>query len=105
MQGGRDLLCEIFLNGKLDGQPFLEKTSSRTNFLEIIHLDICGFMKTESNRIEKYFTTLINDYSRRCKVFVPKKRSDILEILKAYKIQAENQTGLRIKVPQTDNGK
>jgi len=98
-------ICETCIKGKQTESPFpvsVEKRSS--GVLDIIHSDICGPMRTESKSGAKYFATFIDDYSRWCDVFFLSKKSEILNVFKRFKAQAENLTGRKIKHLQTDNG-
>ena len=46
-----------------------------TQFLEIVHTDICGPFDVDSFRKEKYFITFINDYSRYSYVYLLHEKS------------------------------
>lgn len=100
-----DLHCETCIRGKMNRIPFPKRSEHNSNLLEIIHSDICGPMRIESNGKAKYFATFIDDYSRWCEVRMLKKKSDLFEAFKEFKAFAENHTGKRIKFLQSDNGK
>ena len=49
--------------------------------------------------------TFIDDYSRFCWVYFLKLKSEVFEHLKIWKALVENQSGHKIKVLRTGNGK
>ncbi|KAH9668902.1 Integrase catalytic domain-containing protein [Citrus sinensis] len=71
--------------------------------LDLIHSDVW-----ESPDISmggaKYMVTFIDDYSRRCWVYLIKKKSDIFSVFKEYKARVELESSKRIKCLRTDNG-
>lgn len=97
--------CDVCIKGKLSTLPFSERTTKSKRPLEIIHSDICGPMRTESNGRGKYFVTFIDDYSRWCEVYILKNKSDVFQAFRNYKSHVEKQTGHQIKALQSDNGK
>ena len=62
-----------------------------TRKLERIHSDVCGPMPTESFGEKKYFVTFIDDFSRCCKVYFMRHKSEVLDKFKEY-----NECGLNI---------
>ena len=52
----------------------------------------------------KYMVIFIDDYSRRCWVYLIKKKSDVFLVFKEYKEQVELKSGKKIKCLRTDNG-
>lgn len=62
-------------------------------------------MKQESYGGAKYMATFIDDFSRYTTVCFLKQKSDILKEFIKYKKMAENQTGEKIKILRSDNGK
>jgi transposase InsO family protein len=53
----------------------------------------------------KYNLTFVDDCSRKICVYYLKHKSDVVSKFKDVKIFAENQTGKRLKILRTDNGK
>ena len=97
--------CSICLQGKLTALSFPQRLSGSTHKLEIIHSDLCGPMRTESQGKSKYFVTFIDDYSRWCEVRFLTKKSDLLNAFKEFKNLVGKQTGAKVKSLQSDNGK
>lgn len=72
--------------------------------LELVHSDVCGPMQTESIGGSKYFETFIDDYSRCCKVYFMKQKSDVLGKFKEFEKIFSNECGQKISRLRTDNG-
>ena len=56
--------CEACLMGKLTRTPFTGNVERATDFLEIIHSDVCGPMSVPACGGYLYFVTFTDDYSR-----------------------------------------
>ncbi|CAK9818809.1 Retrovirus-related Pol polyprotein from transposon TNT 1-94 [Anthophora quadrimaculata] len=101
----RILRCEICIENKMTRSPFPEKSKRATNILDIIHSDVCGPMRTRSYGGNKYFVTFIDDHSRWCEIRFLKSKDQLFDAFRDFKNYIENQTGRKIKVFQSDNGK
>lgn len=97
--------CKICDRNKIHVLPFKSSTNREKGPLDLIHLDICGPINTESLGGPKYFVTFIGDFSRYTEVTMIQKRSQVLEAFKDYKKRIEKQTGKCVKKLRTDNGK
>jgi hypothetical protein len=51
----RNTTCEVCCKGKMTRTPFPKSSDRKTNSLDIIHTDLCGPFRTESNGKVKYF--------------------------------------------------
>lgn len=97
--------CDICTVGKMATLPF-PKGNKRTKApLEIVHTDLCGPMRTESQGGARYILTFTDDYSRWTEVYFLKNKSEVSIKFLEYKNYAETSTGKRIKALQSDNGK
>ena len=65
--------------------------------LQLVHTDICGPMKTMSIGGAKYFALFIDDKSRYTWTYPLKKKSDVFEVFKTFKVFVENASGKKIK--------
>ena len=55
--------CEICINGKQHQNSFADRPEKRTSqFLEIIHSDLCGLLNVESPSGKKYFATFVVNF-------------------------------------------
>ncbi|KAL4351569.1 hypothetical protein GQ457_06G018370 [Hibiscus cannabinus] len=69
-------LCEACIKGKQHGQRFEVGKSWRARRpLEIVHTDIAGPFDIPSLGGNMYYLTFIDDYSRKCWVYVLKEKS------------------------------
>ena len=79
------------------------KSIARSKYI----LDLVRYDVWESPDISmggtKYMVTFINDYSRRCWVYLIKKKSDVFLVFKEYKIWIELKSSKRTNCLRTDN--
>jgi len=75
-----------------------------TRILQLIHSDVCGPMHTESVGGCRYFVTFIDDYSRCCRVYFMRNKSDTFDKFKEFEARATNSCGKKIGILRTDNG-
>ena len=97
--------CEACVHGKMHRthhKPL--KEIKLTEKLQLVHTDICGPMQTKSFGGSRYFITFTDDYSRCCKVYFLKEKSEALEKFKEFKAAVENETGQSIKAVRADRG-
>ncbi|XP_014218647.1 uncharacterized protein LOC106646934 [Copidosoma floridanum] len=96
--------CEACVQGKTVKLPFHSvETKSKQN-LELIHSDVCQV--PDILRVGfKYFITFVDDYSRQLFVYFLKNKAEVPEITKRFILFTENQSGLKLKILRTDNGK
>jgi transposase InsO family protein len=98
-------LCKGCLEGKQHREAFPSgKTKRASDFLEIVHSDVCGPMKYTSIGGSNYFLTFIDDYSRMTFVYFLKSKDEVFEKFKEFKALVENQCGKKIKCLRNDNG-
>ena len=72
--------CERCVEGKQARQPFPSDGGTReTKVLDLVHLDVCGPMRTTSMGGGRYFLTFIDDFSRKVWVYVLKSKREVFE--------------------------
>ncbi|GFV01207.1 retrovirus-related Pol polyprotein from transposon TNT 1-94 [Trichonephila clavipes] len=87
-------------NGKTRCIPCKLAKSKRVSFkkmgavrskrpLELLHMDLCGPMPTESQGGNKYFLSIIDDYSRKVSVFPIRNKSDVFHTFIRFQKRAE----------------
>ncbi|GFS99904.1 retrovirus-related Pol polyprotein from transposon TNT 1-94 [Trichonephila clavipes] len=87
-------------NGKTHSIPCKLAKSKRVSFkkmgavrskrpLELLHMDLCGPMPTESQGGNKYFLSIIDDYSRKVTVFPIRNKSDVFHTFIRFQKRAE----------------
>jgi len=90
-------MCSSCQKGKLTRSTFNTKEYYFGKPLELVHIDLCGPMRTQSLNGDKYFMLCIDDYSRMIWILFLKHKSEALENFDTFKNLAENQVGRRIK--------
>ena len=75
-----------------------------TQILELIHSDVCGPFRVKSLGGCQYFTTFIDDYSKRVWIYFLRTKSQVLSKFQHFVNQVETATGQRVKALRTDNG-
>lgn len=95
--------CEHCVISKQHRLKFKTSNSRSVSVLELVHFDVWQ-APVLSMGGAKYFVSFIDYYSRRCWVYPIKKKSDVLEVFKVYKVRVELDSGNKIKCLRTDNG-
>lgn len=98
--------CSTCAVCKISKKPFKKLSNIYTgDVLELVHTDICGPMKTVSQGGSRYFITFIDDYSRFVVTRFLRQKSDAFEAFKDFMVEAEKQTGRKLKCLRSDNGR
>ena len=74
--------CEPCLIGKMTKAPFTGQSERATEWLELIHSDVCGPMRTMARGGFYYFITFTDDFIRYGYVYLLKNKSDSFEKFK-----------------------
>ena len=97
--------CEKCVEGKMSKKPFKSVGEIRSvRKLQCVHSDVCGPMPTQSIGGNKYFVTFIDDYSRYCKVYFMKYKSEVFNKFKEFESTTTNECSCSIGTLRTDNG-
>jgi len=100
-----DKVCESSVLNKHHRASFAKKVNWKANKpLELIHIDVCGLIKPMSTRHNRYFLTFIDDYSRKVWVYFRKRKSEVLNCFKYFKVIVEKQSGYNIKTIRFHQG-
>ncbi|GFX53927.1 retrovirus-related Pol polyprotein from transposon TNT 1-94 [Trichonephila clavipes] len=102
-------------NGKTHCIPYKLAKSKRVSFkktgavrskrpLELLHRDLCGPMPTESQGGNKYFLSIIDDYSRKVTVFPIRNKSDVFHTFIRFQKRAERFLSKKVIAVRTDGG-
>lgn len=81
-----------------------EKSFRETELGAIIHSDVYGPMRTQSNDGARYFVTFTDDHSRYTEVRFIRNKSDVFKEFVNFRSLFETQHGIRPKCLQSDNG-
>ncbi|GJU04571.1 retrovirus-related pol polyprotein from transposon TNT 1-94 [Tanacetum coccineum] len=95
--------CEHCVINKQHRLKFKTSNSRSVYVLELVHSHVWQ-APVLSLGGAKYFVSFVDDYSRRCLVYPIKKKSDVFEVFKVYKVRVELDSGKKIKCLRTDNG-
>ena len=97
--------CEACVQGKMHQAPHKPLKEIRSiERLQLVHTDVCGPMQTKSIGRNRYFITFTDDYSRCCKVYFMKEKSEALEKFKKFKAEFEKESGQSNKALRADRG-
>lgn len=97
--------CRVCLQGKMCRPSFPKESKRVTVPCELIHSDICGPMRVESNGKNLYFITFIDDASRWCEIRFIKRKSEAIIEYEKFLALVRTQRGQTVKCVQTDNGR
>uniref|UniRef100_A0A6V7IJ77 Retrovirus-related Pol polyprotein from transposon TNT 1-94 n=1 Tax=Bracon brevicornis TaxID=1563983 RepID=A0A6V7IJ77_9HYME len=100
-----DFHCDVCTLGKLTRSPFPIRTEKASNVLETIHSDVWGPARVESMKKARYFVTFIDEKSGWCEIRFLKRKNEVFQEFKNFKILVENQTERKVKHLQSDNGR
>ena len=89
--------CEKCVEGKMSKKTFKSVGEIRSvRKLQCVHSDVCGPMPTQSIGGNKYFVTFIDDYSRYCKVYFMKYKSEVFNKFKEFESITTKEYGCSI---------
>lgn len=104
--GDVDFLCEACKLGKFRSVSFKSSNKIRSDHpLELLFADVWGPCRVEGRGGERYFLSIIDDFSRRVSVYPMKLKSQVFDIVKLHITRAETYLGRKVKCFRTDNGK
>ena len=72
--------------------------------LEAVYTDVCGPFEIESLGGNRYFVTFIDDYSRKLWIYLLKRKSEVFDVFKNFKVLAERQSDEKLKLLRSDGG-
>ncbi|KAI3669130.1 hypothetical protein L6452_40354 [Arctium lappa] len=105
MRFEKDSLCSACELGKMKRSSFKSKTESSTSSaLELIHMDLCGPMRTSSINDKKYVLVMIDDYSRYTWIEFLRNKSDAPELIIAFIKRIQVRLQLPVQTLHSDNG-
>lgn len=99
-----DTHCDSCVRGKQARPPFPESNSSPTRILHRIHADTVGELPTSGMGGERYFLTVVDEFSSYCEVIPVQHKSSIAHELIAVIERWERQCDAKVKIVRTDRG-
>lgn len=101
-----DFKCTACIMGKQTRKPhFSIKHESNFKPGEKIHTDVCGPINVESPRGSRYFLLFKDECTSFKKVYFLRHKSEVFEGFKVFQTFVHTQTGNKIKVLRSDNGR
>lgn len=100
-----DDTCRGCVLGKYAKAAYSRSNKRAKSVLGLTHSDICGPMSTRVSSGTEYFVTFINDHSRKTWIYFLRTKDEVFDWFKAFKALVENQTGRKIKILSSDNGR
>jgi len=95
--------CKICIKSKLKNKPYPLATNKSNSPFELIHMDLVGPI-TDSLYGNKYFLTILDDYSRFTWVYFMKNKSQTFNLFCTWYNQILNIYNKNIQNIRTDNG-
>ena len=97
--------CVACLHGKQHREPFPHEATHRaTSILELVHMDLCGPMKTTTLGGARYFMLIIDDFSRKVWVYLLVEKSQAFTKFQEWVALVENETSKKVRKIRSDNG-
>lgn len=99
-----DSHCDSCVRGKQSKPPFPDSSRRPTRVLHRIHADTVGEVPTAGTGGERYFLTVVEEYSSYIDVIPVQQKSSIAQELISVIARWERQTESKVKVVRTDRG-
>ncbi|KAI3718149.1 hypothetical protein L6452_19002 [Arctium lappa] len=101
----KEHLCATCEKGKMKRAAHKPKPEPSTSFpLELLHMDLCGPMRTQSLGGKKYVLVIVDDYSRYTWVKFLRSKDETPEVLISFLKTTQVKLQRQVKFLRTDNG-
>lgn len=94
--------CKLAKSRRVSFKPIGQIRSKRP--LELLHLDVCGPLPVLSQGGNRYFLTIIDDFSRKVHAFPIRHKSDVFETYLRFHHRAERFLNRKVVTIRTDGG-
>jgi len=99
-------LCEECYASKQSRKAFAAHVPTKTcKSLELVYLDVCGPLEEVSIGENRYFVIFIDDFIRRMWVNLIKRKDEVLDVFRRFKVLIEKQSGKSFLKLRTDGGR
>ena len=85
-------------------KPFYTSINKSTHPFQLIHSDVVGKFITSYNGFN-YYVTFLDDFSRKCWIYLLKNKSDVCNAFIHFHKLMKNTTNYNIVTLKTDNGR
>ncbi|KAI3692375.1 hypothetical protein L6452_32189 [Arctium lappa] len=100
----KEHLCAACEKGKMKIAPHKPKPEPSTNYpLELLHMDLCGPMRTQSLGGKKYVLVIVDNYSRYTWVKFLRSKDETPEVLITFLKTTQVNLQKTVKLLRTDN--
>jgi len=96
--------CAICINSKLKNKFYKPTTNKTKQILDLIHIDLVGPVTNSINN-NKYFLTILDDFSRYGWVIFTQNKTDVFNKFIIWHNEIYNTTNITVKAIRSDNGK
>nr|GEU78130.1 hypothetical protein [Tanacetum cinerariifolium] len=101
----KDHLCSSCDLGKAKRKSFKTKnTPSSKRRLQILHMDLCGFIRVESFNGKKYVLVIVNDYSRYTWTHFLRSKDETPKVLIDFLRLVQRRLHAQVRTVRTDKG-
>nr|GFB91600.1 retrovirus-related Pol polyprotein from transposon TNT 1-94 [Tanacetum cinerariifolium] len=105
MKFEKDHLCSACEQGKIHRKHHKSKMSFASNKpLYLLHMDLCGPMRVQSNNGKRYVLVVVDDYSRYKWVFFLHSKDEAFELIISFIKKTQVNLQLQVQRVRTDNG-
>jgi isopentenyl phosphate kinase len=98
-------VCQTYVEGKHQRTYFPKnKMTMASKLSKVVHSDVC---RDEDNILwwSTILCHLIEEFLKKTHVYLWKLKGEVFEKFKAYKVLVKNETNMKIKTLQFDNGR
>lgn len=99
-----NVLCKYCQMGKMNYVFCKSKSFSSNNFLNLVHTNLCGPMRTNNYYGNKYFMIFTDDFSKFMWVTFLREKSEAFSKFKEFKALIEKEIGKSLKCLRFDQG-
>ena len=99
-----DLICELYLSGKMHAHPFPTTHTVTSRLLGLVYSDLHGPLPVQTHSGYKYWITFIDDRSRFKAAIPLRAKSEAFLAFKQYRAYALTKHSLEIGGLQNDKG-
>ena len=96
--------CDVCLRGKQTRKPFHAAGESSSQKLDLLHMDVVGEIPVEGTEGEKYFLTVVDDFSKHVEARALSHKSEVPQAVKEIINYWELQHKLPVKAVRSDRG-
>lgn len=96
--------CSICHQAKQTRQPFPSSSSTCYNApFQLLHMDVWGPFHISTYKGERYFLTIVDEYTRVTWIYLMQSKLDVYPTIKRFIFLIHNQFSTTIKIIRTDN--